>query len=87
MAITPIMPTPPQPVDQAPQQIAPALGPMKMRIRAMMNASKKNKDSQQTRTNMQLLTQAGGITPQAAATALIEKRAQINRIVDKFLFG
>jgi len=67
--------------------INPALSPMKMKIRAMMNASKQNPNSQKTKANMSLLTQTGGITPQAAALALVEKRAQIDRFVDHILFG
>jgi hypothetical protein len=65
-----------------------------------MNRSKNNPQSQQTRNNFNLLTQTGGImpepngqvaetnmTPSAAATALIEKRAQIDRFIDSILFG
>jgi hypothetical protein len=70
-----------------PAQISPALGPMKMRIRALMDRSKANKDSQQTRNQMSLLTQTGGVTPKAAARALVDKRHQLDRFIDKILFG
>ena len=59
----------------------------KLRIRSLLQAAKDNPKSQKTRAKMTLLTQTGWITPQAAASALVDKRQQIDQFVDRLLFG
>lgn len=56
-------------------------------IRQLLDKAKKNKKSQKTKANLQLLTQTGGITPQASAMKLVTKRNQLDRYIDSLLFG
>ena len=56
-------------------------------IKQLMESSKNNRQSQKTKTNLNLLSQAGGSTPQEAATSLVEKHAQLHRYIDSILFG
>lgn len=59
----------------------------KLNIRRLLDKAKKNRNSQKTKNNLQLLTQQGGITPQASAMKLVTKRSQLDRYIDSLLFG